>query len=230
MTKLDGIAEGAEVNVQSDWNATSGDALILNKPTIPSVGNGTVTITQNGTTMGSFTMNQSGNATIALTDTTNIGTITEIQANGTSIATSGVANIPAATTSKYGVTKLSSSISSTSTTLAATPNAVRLVYNKAVQGVDDAANALSVAEAVGEYASGKWTWNATEVAAVKVNNAGYADSAGIATGVSDYGSTSSTILIGYAGTGLTSSTCSHLAGYTDGGKKIKDISAAEVKA
>ena len=34
--KLAGIAAGAEVNVQSDWNATSGDALILNKPTIPS--------------------------------------------------------------------------------------------------------------------------------------------------------------------------------------------------
>jgi hypothetical protein len=33
-TKLDGIAAGAEVNVQSDWNASSGDALILNKPTI----------------------------------------------------------------------------------------------------------------------------------------------------------------------------------------------------
>lgn len=35
-TKLNGIAAGAEVNVQSDWNATSGDALILNKPSIPS--------------------------------------------------------------------------------------------------------------------------------------------------------------------------------------------------
>jgi hypothetical protein len=34
-TKLDGIAAGAEVNVQSDWNASSGDAHILNKPTIP---------------------------------------------------------------------------------------------------------------------------------------------------------------------------------------------------
>lgn len=41
---------------------------ISNKPTIPSVGNGTVTITQNGATKGSFTLNQSGNATIALTD------------------------------------------------------------------------------------------------------------------------------------------------------------------
>lgn len=31
--KLDGIAENAEVNVKSDWNATTGDAEILNKPT-----------------------------------------------------------------------------------------------------------------------------------------------------------------------------------------------------
>ena len=34
-TKLAGIEAGAEVNVNADWNATSGDALILNKPTIP---------------------------------------------------------------------------------------------------------------------------------------------------------------------------------------------------
>lgn len=34
--KLAGIASGAEVNVNADWNATSGDAQILNKPTIPS--------------------------------------------------------------------------------------------------------------------------------------------------------------------------------------------------
>ena len=33
--KLDGIQSGAEVNVNADWNATSGDAEILNKPTIP---------------------------------------------------------------------------------------------------------------------------------------------------------------------------------------------------
>lgn len=33
-TKLNGIAAGAEVNVNADWNATEGDAFILNKPTI----------------------------------------------------------------------------------------------------------------------------------------------------------------------------------------------------
>jgi hypothetical protein len=34
-SKLDGIEAGAEVNVKADWTATSGDAEILNKPTIP---------------------------------------------------------------------------------------------------------------------------------------------------------------------------------------------------
>lgn len=36
-TKLNGIAFGAEVNVNADWNAVSGDAQILNKPTIPTL-------------------------------------------------------------------------------------------------------------------------------------------------------------------------------------------------
>lgn len=38
-TKLDGIAAGAEVNVNADWSAASGDAQILNKPTIPTTAN-----------------------------------------------------------------------------------------------------------------------------------------------------------------------------------------------
>ena len=38
-TKLGTIAEGAEVNVNADWNATTGDAEILNKPTIPTNNN-----------------------------------------------------------------------------------------------------------------------------------------------------------------------------------------------
>lgn len=70
-------------------------------------------------------------AGIAAGATANTGTITAVQANGTSVATSGVANIPAATTSKYGVTKLSSSTSSTSTSLAATASAVKSAYDLA---------------------------------------------------------------------------------------------------
>lgn len=49
--------------------ATSGSYDDLsNKPTIPIVGNGTVTIKQGGSSKGTFTMNQSGNTTIELTD------------------------------------------------------------------------------------------------------------------------------------------------------------------
>ena len=78
-TKLSGIAEGAEVNVQSDWSVTdtTSDAYIKNKPTlatvatsgkysdltgtptIPTVNNGKLTIKVEGTEKGSFTANQS---------------------------------------------------------------------------------------------------------------------------------------------------------------------------
>lgn len=43
--KLGGIAAGAEVNVNADWNAGSGDAQILNKPAIQ----GPITLTTTGT-------------------------------------------------------------------------------------------------------------------------------------------------------------------------------------
>ena len=39
---------------------------VTNKPTIPTVGNGTITITQGGVSKGTFTTNQSGNTTISL--------------------------------------------------------------------------------------------------------------------------------------------------------------------
>ena len=52
----------ATVAISGSYNDLS------NKPSIPSVGNGTVTIKQNGASKGSFTMNQSGSTTIELTD------------------------------------------------------------------------------------------------------------------------------------------------------------------
>ena len=53
--------------VNSDWNATSGKAQILNKPTIPSVGNATITlIDENNTEIGNFTTNASTNKTITI--------------------------------------------------------------------------------------------------------------------------------------------------------------------
>lgn len=144
--KLSGIASGAEVNVQSNWTETntSSDAYIKNKPTIPTVNNGKLIIQKNGTDVKTFTANQSSNVTANITVptqvseltndsgyTTNTGTITKVQANGTDVASSGTANIPAATTSKYGVTKLSSATNSTSEVLAATPKAVKAAYDLA---------------------------------------------------------------------------------------------------
>lgn len=62
--KLAGIASGAEVNVQSDWNTkdTSSDSYIKNKPTIPEVHNGQLIIQVNGEEISSFYANQSANA------------------------------------------------------------------------------------------------------------------------------------------------------------------------
>lgn len=136
-TKLSGIATGAEVNVQSDWNvtSTSSDAFIknkptiptktsqltndsgfltsytetdpvysaspaagitstditnwnnksdfsgsyndlTNKPTIPTVNNATLTIQKNGTTVKTFTANQSTNATANITVPTKTSDLT----------------------------------------------------------------------------------------------------------------------------------------------------------
>jgi hypothetical protein len=46
--KLAGIQAGAEVNVNADWNATTGDAVILNKPTIPTAVTKTSDLTNDG--------------------------------------------------------------------------------------------------------------------------------------------------------------------------------------
>ena len=55
----------AEVNVNADWDSTSGDSEILNKPTIPTVNDATISFKINGTTiLGNFTTNQSGNEEI----------------------------------------------------------------------------------------------------------------------------------------------------------------------
>ena len=59
----------ARANIGAGTSSFSGSYNDLsNKPTIPTVGNGTITIKQAGTSKGTFTMNQSGNTTIELTD------------------------------------------------------------------------------------------------------------------------------------------------------------------
>lgn len=102
--------------VNSDWNATSGVAQILNKPTIPTVNNATLTIQKNGTNVQTFTANQSTNATANITVptkvseltndsgyTTNVGTITGIKMNGSSKGTSGVVDLGTVITSHQDI-------------------------------------------------------------------------------------------------------------------------------
>lgn len=82
-TKLGGIEAGAEVNVNADWNAVSGDAQILNKPTLATVA-----------TTGSYT-DLSNKPTIVSSVT---GTAPIVSSGGTTPAIS----ITAATTSAAG--------------------------------------------------------------------------------------------------------------------------------
>ena len=81
--------------VNSDWNATSGIAQILNKPTlatvatsgsyndlsdrptIPTVNNATLTIQKNGTNVSTFTANASSNVTANITVPTKISDLTD---------------------------------------------------------------------------------------------------------------------------------------------------------
>lgn len=89
---------------------------LTNKPAIPSVGNGTVTIKQAGTIKGSFTMNQSDDYTIELTDNNTTYSAVTTTASGLMTASdktklNGIAanannySLPAATSSTRGGVK-----------------------------------------------------------------------------------------------------------------------------
>lgn len=67
--------------------------------TIPTVGNGTITIKQGGTSKGTFTTNQNGNTTIELTDTNTTYTAGDgLSLSGTTFSNNGVRSIATGTT------------------------------------------------------------------------------------------------------------------------------------
>ena len=108
--KLNGIAAGAEVNVNADWNATEGDALILNKPTIPTVDvNKEYVDTQLAT---------KANAS-------NVYTKAEVDSKVSSVyrvkgSVASYANLPIATSSVLGGVKTSTGITNSSGTISVT--------------------------------------------------------------------------------------------------------------
>ncbi len=84
-TKLDGIAAGAEVNVQSDWNASSGDAMILNKPT-------TITAAQ-ATAIAANTAARHAHANQAILDAIEVAYTTALNTKLTSMQTGAQVNV-----------------------------------------------------------------------------------------------------------------------------------------
>ena len=77
--------------VNSDWNASSGVAQILNKPTIPAAANnGTLTIQKNGTNVQTFSANQSSNVTANIAVPTKVSELTNDSGYITSNLITGV--------------------------------------------------------------------------------------------------------------------------------------------
>lgn len=111
--------------------ATSGDYNDLNnKPTIPSA------VTESTVSGWGFTKNA--------------GTITEVTVNNESVGNSGKVNIPRASTSRYGVVKLTNETGSTSTSYAATANAVKKAYDLADSKQDELVSGTNVKTINGE--------------------------------------------------------------------------------
>lgn len=112
-TKLDNIASGAEVNVQSNWTEadSSSDAYILNKPTLATVAtSGSYNDLLNKPTIPTNTSDLNNNSGFI---TSSDIPVTDVQVNSSSVVTSGVANIPTAASNTYGAVKLSTNVQGT---------------------------------------------------------------------------------------------------------------------
>ena len=110
-TKLAGIATGAEVNVNADWNAVSGDAQILNKPTIPTT---TSQLTNNS---GFITISSVPTALAALTDDSTHRLVTDTEKSTWSGKQDALGYTPVPSTRTVNGKALSDNISITASDL-----------------------------------------------------------------------------------------------------------------
>lgn len=122
--KLNGIETGAQANVKPDWNAAAGSAAeILNKPSIPTVNDTTITVAY-GTSSDSFTTN---------TDTAKTITIpTAASASGSTAATGGLMSA----TDKENLDWLTS-VTPSSGTHAATPSNTVVTQSEMAAAIAD---------------------------------------------------------------------------------------------
>lgn len=82
-----------------------------------------------------------------------------------------------------------------------------------------------------DWGTSEWSdWATVAYLTDKVAGANHADSATTSNGVKDYNDANKTIKIGFAGAGLTAENLNYIAGYTDNGTKIKDVSKDVLKS
>ena len=87
------VEDGAQKNVQSDWNATSGDAFILNKPTIP-------------TKTSQLTNDSNFLTEIPIASGTKVGGIKVSTNSGYSISNTGLFELTSATSTSKGIVSI----------------------------------------------------------------------------------------------------------------------------
>ena len=175
--KLAGIAAGAEVNVNADWNATSGDARILNKPTLSTVA-----------TTGSYNdLENKPTIPAAYDDTTLSGRVTALE-NAGYITTETDPTVPAWAKSPTKPSYNASEVGAVPTTRKVNGKALSADISLGASDVGALPDTTTIPSDLGDL----------------TNNAGYTKNAGTITGVKMNGVTKGTSGVVDLGTVITS--------------------------